>query len=116
MSWPGTSARSELASGLAACCGHALHAWTPRLPLPPPLSVPAGCVTAGCWPCVLSSAGAVTLCREQELSSEELLKQFRLDNAKQAAKLRQEFELQVRQPWGRLPQALACGKGWGQWE
>jgi hypothetical protein len=34
--------------------------------------------------------------KEQELSSVELLKQFRLENAKEISKLRQEFELQVR--------------------
>lgn len=33
--------------------------------------------------------------KEQELSGVELLKQFRLENAKAASKLRQEFELQV---------------------
>lgn len=36
--------------------------------------------------------------REQDSASEELLKQFRLDAAKQAAKLRQDFELQVGTP------------------
>ncbi|KAL4443289.1 hypothetical protein ABPG75_011026 [Micractinium tetrahymenae] len=34
--------------------------------------------------------------REQELSAEELIKQFRLDNAKQASRMRQDFEGQAR--------------------
>ena len=33
--------------------------------------------------------------KEQELSGVELLKQFRLENAKEVSKLRQDFELQA---------------------
>lgn len=45
--------------------------------------------------------------REQELGAVELLKQFRLENAKEISKLRQEFELQV---WGSRRQGGAAGR------
>ncbi|KAL4423403.1 hypothetical protein ABPG77_009981 [Micractinium sp. CCAP 211/92] len=44
--------------------------------------------------------------REQELSAEELIKQFRLDNAKQASRLRQEFEAQARAIQGKYEAQL----------
>lgn len=46
--------------------------------------------------------------REQELSTEELIKQFRLDNAKQASRLRQEFEGQARAIQGKYEAQLAA--------
>ena len=46
--------------------------------------------------------------KEQELSGVELLKQFRLENAKEVSKLRQDFELQASCLSGCEPRKGTC--------